>query len=196
MNWATGTSVFPQAKLAGPFHLLVPFPSAPEPSRRIAAEPLPDDLPDYMVYVTRHALLAGTTSLTKASTETHSFLVKLCQYLAFERFMRSVAAWWTPAASPFYMGALQPWPMATAPDPTRLPFWGASTMPAPSLPARSLSASSKPAARPAVQPSTGAASPGFPNVATDSPAYAAMMLVPALCLAFTPAVLDAWRLAV
>lgn len=182
MNWALGNSLFPQSKMAGPFHLLVPFPAATESKKKApSAEPLPDDLPDYLVYVTRNALLAGTTSLTKASTEAYDFFTKLCQFLAFERFMRSVAAWWMPGMTPFYMNGVQPW-MIAAPQqqPTLLPFWGFG---APLAPAKV----QNPFAVNIQQPPRAAASP-----ASD---FAAMMAIPAAFLAFTPAFLDAWRVA-
>lgn len=178
MNWAIGNA-YPQAKAAGPFHLLVPFPRLAEPVSRVSpAEPLPDDLPDYLVYVTRNALLAATTSLTKGSTETHSFFVKLCQVLAFDRFMRSVTAWWMPAMAPLYASAAQSWMMAAPKQPTLAPFWGAGT-----------SAPSKP------QPSFGggAAQPFASMASEPSTTYAAMMAMPAMFFAFTPIFLDSWR---
>ncbi len=178
MNWAIGNAYL-QTKLAGPFHLLVPFPKpSVSPSRISPEEPLPEDLPDYLVYVTRNALLATTTSLTKAATETCNFFCQLCQYLAFERFMRSVAAWWMPGVAPFYMGGVQPWTMSTAPKSTYLPFWGTNATPA----------------LPKPQNGFGGATPPFAAAASEPDVYSAMMAMPAAFFAFTPMLLDSWRL--
>lgn len=178
MNWAIG-SAYPQTKMAGPFHLMVPFPKPSESAGRVSPEePLPDDLPDYLVYMTRNALLATTTSLTKTATETHNFFFKLCQFLAFERFMRSVAAWWMPGIAPFYMGGVQPWMMPAAPESSYLPFWGTNAALALPKPQSGF---------------IGAAQP-FAATASEPDVYSAMMAVPAAIFAFTPMFLDSWRL--
>ena len=179
MNWAIG-SAYPQTRMAGPFHLLVPFPKSSESAVRVLPEkPLPDDLPDYLVYVTRNALLATTTSLTKAATETRNLFCQLCQYLAFERFMRSVAAWWMPGIAPFYMGGVQPWIMPAAQEWRYLPFWGTNPALALPKPQSGFSGATRPfAAAPASEPDV----------------YSAMMAMPAAFFAFTPTFLDSWRL--
>jgi hypothetical protein len=178
MNWAIG-SAYPHTKRAGPFHLLAPFPKfSASPSRESPEEPLPDGLPDYLVYVTRKALLATTTSLTKAATETRNFFGQLCQFLAFERFMRSVAAWWMPGVTPFYMGGVQPWMMPAAPQPSYLPFWGTNAALALPKPQSGFSGATQPFAATAPAPDV----------------YSAMMAMPAAFFAFTPMFLDSWRL--
>jgi hypothetical protein len=67
---------------------------------------LPKDFPDYLVYVMREALVATTTSLGKASAETHDAMLRVNQLLAYDRVMRSVfpgmTAWpGNAAALPF-----------------------------------------------------------------------------------------------
>jgi hypothetical protein len=71
---------------------------------------LPTDFSDYLVYVTREALVATTTSLGKASSETHDALLKVNQLLACDRMMRAMvpagvpgmAAW--PGLAPVLPG--------------------------------------------------------------------------------------------
>ncbi len=80
--------------LADPFHILAPFtPAALDGGREDTTGSLPDDLADYLVYVTRNALLAGTKTLSRAWTEIYKFFLQLSYLLALERLMRSMMAW-------------------------------------------------------------------------------------------------------
>ena len=72
------------------------------------SEGLPKDLPDYLIYVTREALVAATTSLGKASAETHDALLRVNQMLAYERMMRSVFLMGAPAMASWPMNAVPP----------------------------------------------------------------------------------------
>ena len=99
MSWMQGKS-YADPYLPGHYHLMHPFSERRSPWGSVrAAEKLPDDFPDYCVYVTRHSLLALTTSLTDASSEAHSFFVKLNYALAMDRLMRSFMLWGLPGAA-------------------------------------------------------------------------------------------------
>ena len=56
-------------------------------------ERLPKDLGEYMVYVTREALVATATTLGKASSETHDAFLRVNQTLAVDRMARNVFPW-------------------------------------------------------------------------------------------------------
>ncbi len=166
---------------AGPFHLMHPFPGMPALRRATPVkEPLPDDLPDYMVYITRHSLLALTTSLNDASTDAHSFFVKLNFALSVDRMMRSFMQWGMPgsAAAPTPFNAMQSWFPAAIPAPKQPEYFVAASAPrpAPSLPAPQHYATSQDASQ---------------SVAT---AYAALMDFSAACIKAAPPAMDAWRM--
>ena len=86
-------------------HLLHPFP-VQRSAGALSPGKLPDDFPDYLVFVTRHSLLAFTTSLTDISGEVHSFFVKLNYAFAMDRMMRSFMLWRMPGAA----GRRRLWP--------------------------------------------------------------------------------------
>lgn len=64
--------------------------------------------PEYIVDVTRNSLLSFTTSLTKVSSQAHTYFSRLSAALAFERMMRDCMGWMMPGFNP-------PSPMGTAP---------------------------------------------------------------------------------
>jgi hypothetical protein len=65
--------------------------------------------PELMVTVTRSALLAMTTSLTRVSTRVHGACQQLSQALAFDRMMRSMFPWAMPTADPFDFSEMGAW---------------------------------------------------------------------------------------
>jgi hypothetical protein len=80
--------------------------------------------PDLLLHGTRNALLSMTTSLTKASDQTHRYFARVNQMLAYERMMRSFMRL-TAAVSPFPMdfGAANRWSqMFMAPQQAALPW--------------------------------------------------------------------------
>jgi hypothetical protein len=137
---------------------------------------LPDDFPDYCVFVTRHSLLAFTTSLTDVSSDVHAFFVKLNFALAMDRMMRSFMLWGMPgaAAASTPLTVLQSWFPAVSPTPKALPYFANLQLPAP-IPLHSASAPAHDASK---------------DLAT---AYAAMMAFSTACLNAGPAAMNAWR---
>lgn len=177
MNWAANQYFDFPRKVPGPYHLLTPHPIF-QPRRRTVTEArLPDDLPGYLVYVTRNALLGATTSLTKASGDAHSFFSNLNQMLMFERMMRTFLSWGVPSATASGFAMPQPW-LLSAPQPQLLSFWGTN----PALPiAQSYRGND--------------ATQSLALAQTSFPVFAAMMAVPASFLALVPTAMDAWRIA-
>lgn len=178
MNWMQGKP-YASAIVPGPYHLLHPFPNASAP-RRPVRDALPDDFPDYCVFVTKHSLLAFTTSLTDISTDTHGFFVRLNYAFAMERMMRTFMEWGMPgatAASTPIM-ALQSWFPSASPAPKPLPYFAAQ-QPRPAIPALA-------------GPQASAAPQDIGQSATT--AYNAMMAFSTACLNAAPAAMDAWRL--
>jgi hypothetical protein len=140
---------------------------------------MPDDFPDYCVFVTRHSLLAFTTSLTNISSDAHTFFVKLNYAFAMERMMRTFMLLGMPgaAAASTPLTVLQSWFPAVSPMSKASPLFGAQQLqPMPSLPVQSRYATPQDAGQ---------------SVAT---AYSAMMAFSAACLNAAPAAMDAWRL--
>jgi hypothetical protein len=179
MSWMQGKP-YAKAIVPGPYHLLHPFPEKLAPRRAVRDQgKLPDDFPDYLVYVTRHSLLAFTTSLTDISTDAHSHFVRLNYAFAMDRVMRSFMHWAMPGAATASapLSALQSWFPAAKPEPTLLPFFGGQLLSPtrPSLPAQQHYAAPQDAGQ---------------SVAT---AYAAMMAFSTACLNAAPAAMDAWR---
>ena len=165
----------------GPYHLMHPFPGTPALRRTAPVkDTLPDDFPDYMVYVTRHSLLALTTSLTDASTDAHSFFVTLNFALSVDRMMRSFMQWGMPgsaaASAPF--NAMQSWFPAAILAPKQPEYFVAARAPrqVPSLPAPQHYATPQDAGQ---------------SVAT---AYAALMAFSAACINVSPPAMDARRM--
>lgn len=126
--WPAGGSVFPFFPGLSPAalpHFMHP-PMAMTCYRRTPKpDALPKDFPDYMVYVTREALVATTTSLGKASAETHDALLRVNQLLACDRMMRAMlpgAAQGVPGwpVNLLNMAALAPQASA-APSPAQTP---------------------------------------------------------------------------
>ena len=174
------------ANLVWGYGVINPFASAEPGNRQPDEEPLPDDLPAFLVYMTRNALFAGTDALSRAWTEIYKYFLQLRLLLALERMMREMLAW--QAANPmmqFWSGGRQwapplPWPLPV-PQARPLPsFWGPVAVPA--LP--------KPQAATAAGPNDafGALSPTWAT-------YAATMALPATLLAMAPMFMDSWRLA-
>ena len=164
----------------GPYHLLHPFPDRPVRRRVVGAQhKLPDDLPDYVVFVTRHSLLAFTTSLTDISGEVHSFFAKLNYAFAIDRMMRSFLSWGMPgvakASEP--LAVLQSWFPAANPAPKLIPYFGGQQ----SLPR---------ASAPPEQQCRDAMQDMGQSLTT---AYSAMMGFSAACFNAAPAAMDAWR---
>jgi hypothetical protein len=128
---------------------------------------LPKDFPDYLVYVMREALVATTTSLGKASAETHDAMLRVNQLLAYDRMMRS-----------FFPG-MNAWPGGAAPLPFAHP---ASTAKTASLASRN---GKTPAA--ANQPGSSAADlASLAGMASSATALNAAMSLAAAFLKFTP----------
>ena len=147
-----------------------------------AGNRLPDGFPDYLVYVTREALLGSTTSLSGTSTQVHDFFSALNQMLAFDRMLRSFAPWAMPTAyGPWpQLTTRQPWAMLPSHQPPPLlPYWGSG-----------VPASPKP--RSAPMP---AVSHSQPDAALLAASYATAMSVSAAFLALSPMMTDAWRVA-
>jgi hypothetical protein len=161
----------------GSYHLLRPFSDSRALGWSRAKDKLPGDFPDYCVFVTRHSLLAFTTSLTTVSTEAHTFFSQLNYCLALDRMMRTFMAWGMPGAAqsaPFVM--MQPWMKAAMPLPS-LPYFSApQLLPQPSF------AVPQPIQ---VQPQEDAGQ-------TIGAAYTAMMAFSAACFNAAPAAMDAW----
>jgi hypothetical protein len=180
MNWNPGKS-FANAYAPGPYHLLHPFPERIAPRRSVRAqEKLPDDFPAYLVFVTKHSLLAFTTSLTDVSSDAHSFFVKVNYAFAMERMMRTFMMWAMPgaAAAPTPLNALQSWFSAASPVPQQSPYFDARQL--------QQLLSPPPAPQHRVTPQDAGQS--------VAAAYTAMMAFSAACLNAAPAAMDAWRL--
>jgi hypothetical protein len=147
-----------------------------------AGNRLPDGFPDYLVYVTREALLGSTTSLSRTSTQVHDFFSALNQMLAFDRMLRSFAPWAVPTVyGPWpQLNTRQPWTiLPPRQELPLLPYWGNGV---PALP--------KP--RSAPMP---AVSDSQPDAALLAASYATAMSASAAFLALTPMITDAWRVA-
>jgi hypothetical protein len=133
-----------------------------------------------MVYVTRHSLLALTMSLTDASTDAHSFFVKLNFALSVDRMMRSFMQWGIPgsAAASAPLNVMQSWFPAAVTAPKKPEYFVAARAPhqVPSLPAPQYYATPQDAGQ---------------GVAT---AYAALMAFSAACIKAAPPAMDAWRM--
>lgn len=180
MSWMQ-RAPYTNAMMPQSLNLLHPFPIKSAPTRSSARDKLPDDLPDYCVYVTKHSLLAFTTSLTDVSTEAHSYFVKLNYAFAMERVMRSFMQWGGVgiAAPSTPMTALQSWFAAANPAPKPVPYFvpQRSHLPRPSTAAPETYAA---ASQNASQSVTGA--------------FNAMMAFSTACLNAAPVAMDAWRL--
>lgn len=170
---------YTNAIVPGPYHLLHPFPETLALRRGVRAKDnLPDDFPDYLVFVTRHSLLAFTTSLTDISSDAHTFFVRLNYAYAMERMMRSFMIWGMPGAAAALtpLTALQSWFQTAIPAPKQLPYFGGQQL-LPQIP-------------PYAAQQHAAQQDASQSVAT---AYAAMMTFSAACLNAAPAAMDAWR---
>jgi len=175
ISWMQGNT-YAQACVPGPYHLLHPFLDQRVRRRAVPAQGnLPDDLPDYLVFVTRHSLLAFTTSLTDVSGEIHTFFAKLNYAFALDRMMRSFMLWGMPGAAKASepLAVLQSWFPAN-PAPKLIPYFsGQQALPTPQ----------------SLRPTNVSQDVGE-SVAT---AYAAMMGFSAACFNAAPAAMDAWR---
>jgi hypothetical protein len=162
--------------VCGPYHLLRPFPDWLPLRRSNARDTLPGDFPDYFVFVTRHSLLAFTTSLENVSTEVHTFFTQLSYCLALDRMMRTFMAWGMPGVAPSAPFAMmQPWLTAATRSPNLSYFTAPQLLP----PARSM------APRPInVRPQDAGETIGA--------VYTAMMAFSAACFHAAPAAMDAW----
>jgi len=154
------------------------------PRQPVRPEALPKDLPDYCVYMTRQSLLCSTTTLSRVSTEMHDFFLQLRYMLAFDRFMRSFFPWMPSSASMWRSATMMPQALPAPQQCALLPFYGANPLmqlpsPQPQLP----------------HPSAFAP---FGGSATYMPSPQAAMLsaTAAFVAVVTPAVMDAWRMAV
>ena len=166
--------------VSGPYHLLHPFPMKSAPRRQAARDKLPGDFPDYCVFVTKHSLLAFTTSLTDVSTEAHSYFVQLNYAFAMERMMRTFAPWAMPGmpAPSAPMAVLQSWFPAVKPAPKALPYFAAQR--------------SHPLMPSIAAPQTYTTPQDVGQSATS--AYNAMMAFSTAWAKAAPAAMDAWRL--
>ncbi len=108
----------------GPFHLLFPFAALQRKLKQNSREEtLPDDFPDYVVYMTRKALFAATASLSNVSTQTHDFLLRLSQMLAFDRMTRSYWSLSQAVTAPWSQGSGQIWLRSSTYEPRLSPYW-------------------------------------------------------------------------
>jgi hypothetical protein len=177
LNWMQ-SSPYANSVVQGPYHLMRPFPERRALRRVRAEEKLPGDLPDYCLFVTRHALLAFTTSLMDVSSEAHDFFAKLNYCFALDRMMRSFMAWGMPTpASSAPLTMLQPWFAAAVPLVNAAPsYFGSQQV----LPPRTSKA-----------PEPILVTPQDANQVIGA-AYAALMVFSAACLNAAPAAMDAW----
>ena len=179
MSWMSGKPGT-NAIVPGSYHLLQPFPGTHARRRAVRAnDTLPDDFPDYLVFVTQHSLLAFTTSLTDVSSDAHSFFVKLNFALSMDRMMRTFLPWGMAGSgstsTPLSM--VQSWFPGAKPVPKQSQYFVARKAPQ--------SVQSLPAPQPyanAANASQGAAT-----------AYGAMLDFSAACFSAAPAAMDAWR---
>lgn len=173
MSWMSG---YPNAySKAGPYHLMTPFPATN--MRRLVgrrAEPLPDELPDYMLFVTKNSLVALTDSLADASIEAHGFFARLNYTLAMDRMMRGVMAWTMPGA------------MAPQVNPYAMLSW------MPSTPAAGPKPYSYNSPTPVRDDYASKAAHAAQSAAT---ACAALLSIPAAFMNAAPAMMEAWRTA-
>lgn len=109
MNWSADTFVEDMNCFATPYRL--PFYMQARYGR--SGNAMPADFPDYLVYVTREALLGGTTSLSRVSDGTHNFLLQARQMMAADRMTRAFFPWAAPSNAAI-------WPFAKA-APSMLP---------------------------------------------------------------------------
>lgn len=65
--------------------------------------------PDFLVTVTRSALLAMTTSLSRVSGRVYGACQQLNQVLAFDRMARTMFPWASPTCDPFDFSGLGSW---------------------------------------------------------------------------------------
>lgn len=141
------------------------------------------DMPSYLFDVAHKALLSFTTSLTKVSSQAHSFFSGLNQYLAYERLMRSCFGWAMPS-SPF--GAMLPspqfWPAITS-------FWFPA-MPQPRLSPRMLGWGV--GAAPSMLRLQHTVDRGYGMAQPDLPVYGAAMAMTEAFFSLAPAILQAW----
>lgn len=84
--------------------------------------------PDFLVTVTRSALLAMTTSLSRVSTRVYGACQQLNQALAFDRMTRAMFPWAAPARDPFDFSQFGHWFTGgafgrTSPSPAPFPFF-------------------------------------------------------------------------
>lgn len=180
MSWMQSTpctnALMPQS-----YHLLHPFAVKSAPRRSSVCDKLPDDLPGYCVYVTKHSLLAFTTSLSDVSTQAHSYFVKLNYAFAMERVARSFMQWGMlgiPAPTT-PMTAFQAWFLEAKPAPKALSYFAPqrSHLPRPSI----------------AGPQTYAAASQNAGQSVTS-AFDAMMAFSTACLNAAPAAMDVWSL--
>lgn len=163
-----------------PMSQLVPGASMKRSLR--ASKPLPDDLPDYMVYMTRNALLTVTEPLADAFKQIHDFFMRVSQMLAFERLIRSMTPWPLQNAAFGAYGFMPQWLAPVKAEAPLLPFWGPKAVPA--LP------------KPAAGSPGNIGAIGSDGQAASIALCAAIMAIPASLLSFAPVIAEAWRMTI
>lgn len=182
MNLVLANGYRTGAPLIGPFHLIMPHAKMFErTNRQIQDTALPNDFPDYLVYMTRNSLYASTTSLSKISASVHEFFLQLSAMLAFERMVRSFWAWSAAARAPWLYAVQQPWPWLgpVTHQKQPLPFWGAN---GPALP------------KPVISPDSLFGHP-TPAMSSTLPVLASAISASMALMTFAPALIHSWTVA-
>jgi hypothetical protein len=76
---------------------------------RSSSGKLPDDWPDYMVYMAREALKSVAGSMNEICSGTENYFFQMNRILTYERTMRDFASWTLPGAAPWMAAMPQSW---------------------------------------------------------------------------------------
>lgn len=92
-------------------------------NHRNSVSRLPDDLPDYMVYMTQEALRTVTGVWGGLYANTENYFFQMSQILAFDRSVRVASAWMTPPGATWFLPMPPGW-TGYAPHPFgMIPGW-------------------------------------------------------------------------
>ena len=92
---------------------------------------LPDDMSEYMVYMTREALSSFTSSMSKMCSGTENFFHQMSCMLAYERTMRNLTSWTMPATAPWMSAMPHSWTSFAPQTMAGMPFWNQQYQPFP-----------------------------------------------------------------
>lgn len=138
---------------------------------------LPEDFPEYIVYMTREALKSMTSSMQRVYSGAEDYLFHVNQWLAYERSFRALQSWGVPAPMPWIAAMPQSW-TGYSPQQSGLAFFPGQLNPGTSF-----------FSVPVIAPATRAFSPGayaFAPFTSNAPIpYTTMIPLPALW-GFTP----------